>query len=163
MELKQLAQVAKELGLENDPDFINIFRRLNTRWNQKIYEKLVESLIRYSSKPLIDTTFPVPFKDEDLIALDGPYKIGRIAETDIDFGITPQQLNYHAVIGGQSGFGKTTLIKILVQEILKEGRTVIWIFDPKGKSVDFTFLAGLFDVIFLLYFCTFCGCCEFCC
>ena len=37
----------------------------------------------------------------------------------------------HGIIGGASGFGKSTMIKILAEQILREGSVRLWLIDPK--------------------------------
>lgn len=142
--LIQLAELAKELGLDKEEWFISIFQRLIDCWNETLYQKTLDMLRSYDHRPILNTTFPPPLKEEDLKAVDGQYKVGLITDTDIEFGFTPLQLNYHAVIGGQSGFGKSTFVKVLAREILKEGSTLIWLIDPKEGSGDFRFLAKEF-------------------
>ena len=118
MQLKQLAEVAMELGLDTDPYFYNSLLRLSIRWNQRLYEQLVKFCLKYSKKPLIDNPFSFPIKEEDLKAVDGKYKIGTITGTDIEYGIHPEQIQMHGVITGGSGYGKSSLVKVLLEQII---------------------------------------------
>ena len=147
--LKQLIELGIELGFGENEMFVSIVRRLSVRWNEDLYQKTLEMIIHSNFRPLMNTDFQIPIKPEDLEAVDGPYKIGTIANTDIEFGFTPLQLQMHGVIGGQSGFGKSTLIKVLCPQIMKEGEIKTWLIDPK-EGGDYRFLARQFQNTLIL-------------
>jgi len=114
-----------------------------------LYEKMVSRCLYNSNNPLLNTTFAVPIKKEDLSAVNGQFKIGRIAYTNIDFGLNPHQLQMHSIIGGGSGYGKSTLIKLLSQQIITDSKIKVWIIDPK-EGGDYRFLARQFDNVIIL-------------
>lgn len=147
--LKQLIELGKEMGLYENENFINIVRRLAVMWNEDIYQKTLEMIMHNNFRPMLDSDFPIPIKPEDLKAVNGKYKIGTIANTDIEFGFTPLQLQMHGVIGGQSGFGKSTLIKVLCPQIMREGKIRTWLIDPK-EGGDYRFLAQQFQNVIIL-------------
>ncbi|MFC1718154.1 ATP-binding protein, partial [Candidatus Poribacteria bacterium] len=147
--LKQLVELAKEVGVDQEEWFLAILRRLLVRWNPVLYQKTMDILISRDNRPILDNTFPVPTRPDDLEAVDGQFKIGTIANTNVEFGFTPLQLQMHGVIGGQSGFGKTTLIKVLGQQIMAEGNTKVWFIDPK-EGGDYRSLVRQFQDLLVL-------------
>ena len=144
IKIKQLVDLAKELGVDNDEWFLGIIQKLVIFWSEGLYQKALDILMSMDQRPILNSDFPVPIKAEDLEAVDGPFKVGTIANTDIEFGFTPLQLQMHGVIGGQSGFGKSTLIKVLGQQIMAEGKIRTWLIDPK-EGGDYRFLAQQFQ------------------
>ena len=144
LKLKQLIEIAREVGQADTPWFKGTVERLSASWNESIYQNGLDTLIRCYRQPLLDNTFKIPANDEDLDSVAGKYKIGTIEGTDIEFGFDPIQLQMHGVIGGQSGFGKSTLIKILEQQIMAEGKIRTWLIDPK-EGGDYRFLARQFQ------------------
>ena len=88
--LIQLAELAKELGQDKEEWFRSWFQRLVDCWNETLYQKAMDMLRSYDHRPILDRTFPVPMSPDDLEAVNGPYRIGTIANTDIEFGFSPQ-------------------------------------------------------------------------
>ena len=120
MRLKAIIKLAEEVGEDKSDWFMGFIRSQVIIWNEFLYQKVYETLISKDLRPIMDTTFPQPKNPVDREAVDGKYKIGTIEGTDIEFGLDPIQLQMHGVIGGGSGYGKSTLIKILCREILSE-------------------------------------------
>jgi hypothetical protein len=119
-DLKLLIEAVKSVGLDDDPWIVNGLRRLSYRWNPMLYSKIQQAYLAELDGGLLDRTWSIPRSTEDKAAVDGPFKIAVIHQTDIEFGFWPEQLQMHAVVGGGSGYGKSTLIKILCQAILEE-------------------------------------------
>jgi DNA helicase HerA-like ATPase len=147
--LMELINLAKKCGLDQVEWFIRGLESLSLRWNENLYKKLLDTCLYNSHMPLLNTTFPAPITKDELAAVDGPYKIGIIEGTSIELGFTSSQIQMHGLIGGGAGYGKSSLVKILCQQILTEGKKHIWIIDPKGEGGDFRFLARDFDVLLL--------------
>ena len=150
MRLKELIELAQDLGLDECEWFVNGLWKLSLRWDESLFQRLWDIILSNNFKPLLDTTFTYPIRKDDLEAVDGPYKIGTIANTDIEFGFHPVQLQMHGLFGGSTGFGKSTLVKVLCPQILARGETLVWIIDPKGEGGDFRFLAKESDNVIVL-------------
>jgi len=149
-EMKTLIELAKETGMTDIDWFMNGLEQLSRRWNGYLYEKMLRMCLDNRKNLLLNTTFPIPTNREELEQVDGQYKIGTIMHTNVAFGLTPLQLMMHAVIAGQSGFGKSTLIKILLKQILEQRQSLVWLWDPKGESGDFRFVAKDFEDVVIL-------------
>ena len=80
----KLIALAEKRGVDEEEWFLRGLNDYSVRGNLYLYQKLVHMCLHNSGKPFLPTTFPVPFKEEDLEAVDGIYKIGRIADTDIE-------------------------------------------------------------------------------
>ena len=146
--MKELYQEAKRRGLENTTFFFVQCLRLKAEFSWPIYDYTM-NVLRYSVwVPTLETTFPVPVKQEDLIAVDGPYKLGNFSHSDIEFGLTDRQINEHVGIFGRTGSGKSTIVNILASQIIEKGDAKILLIDPKGKS-DYRGLCRYPDVVLL--------------
>lgn len=148
MKLKMLIENAKEIGMDSNKSFESIVRRLSVRWSEYLYHKAVDMIINNNPQNILDTTFRIPAGTQEIQAVDGLYSIGIVSGTDIDFGFTPLQLRHHSVFGGQSGFGKSTAVKVLSQQVISEGTTKVWLIDPK-EGGDYRFLAKKFGTLIL--------------
>lgn len=147
--LKELIEICQEFGLEESKWIRNGLYKLSVRWDERLYKHLLRRVIHNNPIPLLNTTFPVPMNKADLEAVNGQYKIGKIAHTSMGFGLTPLQLQMHGIVGGGSGYGKSTLIKILCQQLLQEGKIKVWLIDPKENG-DYRFLSQQFPDVFIL-------------
>ena len=147
--MRFLIKLAEEVGEENSAWFLSTIQRLGAIWNDVIYQKTVYALNNNNFTPMLDKTFPVPFKQGDLEAVDGPYKVGRLSGSNIDFGFTKLHINRHGLIIGDSGTGKSTLIKVLASQLIQDNGVRLLIIDPK-EGGDYRFLAKLTDNIVIL-------------
>ena len=148
-ELKLLIEAVKSVGLDDDPWIVNGLRSLSYRWNPRLYSKIQQAYLDSLDGGLLDRTWSIPMSTEDKQAVDGPYKIGTIAGTGIDFGFTKLHINRHCLIAGDSGTGKSTLIKILASQLVQDKGVRLLIIDPK-EGGDYRFLAKMTDNIAIL-------------
>jgi len=149
LKLKQLIQIAREVGQADEPWFKGTVERLSASWNESLYQKTLDTLIRCYRQPLLDNIFAIPVTEDEVRAVDGPFKIATIDGTDIEFGLHPLQLQMHGVIGGSTGFGKTTFILSLCQQLITEGEIRFWLIDPK-RGGDYRVLAKHFSNVVVL-------------
>ncbi|MCX6113019.1 MAG: DUF87 domain-containing protein [Proteobacteria bacterium] len=149
-ELEELIHLSIETGMDQESWVRNGIRNLSVSWNDFLYKKIRKVCLNKYSQPLLDDTFRIPVRKDELEAVNGPYRIGTIKNTNIHVGLTRQQLLRHAVFAGQSGFGKSTLVKIICRQLLKENKIFTWLLDPKGSGGDFRSLAKDFDNVTIL-------------
>jgi hypothetical protein len=149
IKLKQLIELAKELGVDEGPWFRGIELRLSYSWNEVLYLQTLQTLRRRDMRPILDRTFKIPMSPDDLAAVDGPFKIGTIANTDIEYGFHLLQLLMHGVWGGSSGFGKSNCVNVLGQEMLLKSDVKLWLIDPKLAG-DYRLLAKMFGALVLV-------------
>lgn len=148
-ELIALAKLAEAEGIEDTEWFKMAFDKLCTMKNMYLYNKVRDAIILHSKRSLLDRTFKMPLGKDELNAINGPYKSGFIKDSGIEVGLIPLQLQMHSLIGGGAGFGKSTLVKIICQQILAEGKRHVIIIDPKGEGGDFRFLARDYGALLL--------------
>lgn len=73
--LKQLVELAEELGVDQDDWFFRTIHRLGASWNEQLYQKTLDMLMKRDIRPILDDTFSIPMGAEDLKAVSGPYRI----------------------------------------------------------------------------------------
>ena len=147
--LKALTEIAGAFDLDEQQWFLDGLRELAGRWDHTLYKKMLAVARQNNFGPVPDTVFAVPKSREDLDAVDGPYKIGKFAHAGTDFGLTPDQLQMHGLVVGGAGYGKSTLVTILSQQLLAEGKIKVWIIDPK-EGGDHRCLARQFSDVLIL-------------
>lgn len=75
--------------------------------------------------------FPNPFEPNPANdAVDGDLKLGIVKHAGINFGLDLDELGEHTLITGRAGAGKTTLIYIILIQLLRYG-IPFWAFDFK--------------------------------
>ena len=75
--------------------------------------------------------------------VDGHVRIGKVRQTGAPFGLNFDELGEHTLIAGRAGAGKTTLIYIILIQLLKYG-IPFWAFDFKE---DYRHLAKTGNVL----------------
>lgn len=87
--------------------------------------------LRKMFESLGDIFTPDPFSPnpsgEDVI---GQILIGKVRQTGVPFGLNLEELNEHTLITGRTGAGKTTIIYLILYQLLKRG-IPFWAFDFK--------------------------------
>lgn len=53
--------------------------------------------------------------------VDGEIKIGKVRQSGVPFGLNLEELKEHTLITGRSGSGKTTIIYLMMLQLLKKG------------------------------------------
>jgi len=76
-------------------------------------------------------------------SVDGQVRIGKVRQTGAPFGLNLDELGEHTLIAGRAGAGKTTLIYIILLQLLKLGLP-FWAFDFKQ---DYRHLAKTGNVL----------------
>lgn len=149
LKLKELMDLSKEAGLDEVVWFRNGLLKLSHRFDPFLYQKLLQACLS-SPYLLLQNEFSLPKGKEEITAISGQYPVGKISDTDLRFGLWPEQLQMHTVLCGATGEGKTTIAKILGLSIIKEGNVKIWYIDPK-PSGDYRILLEAFpdDVLIL--------------
>lgn len=79
--------------------------------------------------------------------VDGIIRIGKVKQTGVPFGLNFEELAEHTLITGRAGAGKTTLIYIILIQLLQHG-IPFWAFDFKQ---DYRHLAKTFRVLVFNY------------
>jgi len=100
--------------------------------NKTLVDKKVKEVEKYL-KPKIEviTSFPDPFEPHPTNdAVDGDLKIGIVRHSGANFGLNLDELGQHTLITGRAGAGKTTLIYIILLQLLEYG-IPFWAFDFK--------------------------------
>jgi hypothetical protein len=100
---------------------------------QRIEPKLTEKALRK------DYFAPNPHGQE----VDGDIRVGSVKHTKAPFGLNLEELGEHTLITGRAGAGKTTLIYILLEQLLKQ-KIPFWAFDFKQ---DYRHLIKLGNVL----------------
>ncbi len=141
--LNQLMDMLEKAGLINVGWIKYELQKLCYRFSEHEYQRFLNRLYTNYPELLLTGPFRIPISEEDRKTIGGLYKVGLLAGTDIDFGLHALQLQMHGVVGGGTGFGKSTFIKVLAQQIMAEGKTKIWFIDPK-EGGDYRPLARRF-------------------
>lgn len=146
---EQLTKLAEEVGVDDCKWFVNGMRRLGASWSERIYQDLLRKCIDAYPGTYMHTDFPVPFKEEDLEEISGPYKLGTVARTDIEFSARDEHLSRHLLLAGDTGSGKSTAAGIFASQIIEKGVTKLVVIDPKGKG-DFRWLCKRYKGVVVL-------------
>ena len=149
-QLMELIRLAEETGVAEQEWFKAFLedprhRRLSPR-TVNMLMRTIRHHVQWES--MLHPEFRLPASPSERQAVDGPYRLGTVIHTDQDFGLRKEHLQLHFVIGGASGYGKSTLVKVLTQQIIEEDRIKVWLIDPK-EGGDFRFLARDHDVLVL--------------
>ncbi len=100
--------------------------------NRAVVEKHFKDAMRYLKPKLkVEKEFPNNFKPNPVDReVDGDLKIGNVRHAGVDFGLNLEELVQHLLITGRAGAGKTTLIYIILLQLLEYG-IPFWTFDFK--------------------------------
>jgi DNA-binding PadR family transcriptional regulator len=98
--------------------------------------KVIDNQVRKAEKHLwpklkVRELYPNPFEPNPVNdVVDGDIKLGSGRESGCSFGLNLDELGEHTLITGRSGAGKTTLIYIMLLQLLEKG-IPFWAFDFK--------------------------------
>lgn len=100
--------------------------------NKAIIDKyLGEVEKRLKPKLAVRKNFPNPFEPNPTgDAVDGDLKLGTVMRSGVSFGLNLNEIGQHTLITGRAGAGKTTLIYIILNQLLQRG-IPFWAFDFK--------------------------------
>jgi DNA-binding PadR family transcriptional regulator len=139
--LKELADLVVHAEMDKDPYVIFLMRSLALDYDENIVRDVLEriqpALIKKSLNP--DPFAPNPTAKD----VYGNILIGKVKQTDASFGLNLDELGEHTLIAGRAGAGKTTLIYIMLIQLLKH-RIPFWAFDFKQ---DYRHLAKAGNVL----------------
>ncbi len=126
--LRELVDLVVHAEMDKDPYIVVLMKNLALDYDEEIARDVLErvrpALIK---KALIRDPFaPNPTGND----IDGIIKIGKVRNTDAPFGLNLDELCQHTLITGRSGAGKTTLIYIILIQLLQHG-IPFWAFDFK--------------------------------
>ena len=136
-----LLEKIKEAEMDRDP-FVKALMRnyaafkdsdIATQICQRIEPKLIQKSMQK------DPFAPNPHGNE----VDGDIRIGKVKQTGAPFGLNLDELGEHTLITGRAGAGKTTLIYIILFQLIRE-HVPFWAFDFKQ---DYRHLAKTFPVL----------------
>ncbi len=117
--LNELVQLVNQAEMERNPLVIRLLRIIALEYDENLVRDVLEiirpGLIRKSLNP--DPFSPSP-KGSDV---DGLIRIGRVRGTGAPFGLNTDELNQHTLIVGRSGSGKTTIMYLMMLQLLKAG------------------------------------------
>jgi hypothetical protein len=128
-----IQNLANSTNSSNDPlvkrALLMLRRFPNNRALIDKYVKYVEKHLKAKQK--VKELFPNPFEPNPTnAAVDGELKLGNVRHSGASFGLNLDELNEHVLIAGRAGAGKTTLIYIILIQLLKLG-VPFWAFDFK--------------------------------
>ena len=128
-----LQQLALSLNMADDPVVVRALRFIKgfPRNRELVEEKI--KIIESRLKPFIKVrdAYPDPFEPcPSQATLSGEILIGSLEKTGAPFGLNLDELNQHVLITGRAGSGKTTLIYILLHQLMEKG-VPFWAFDFK--------------------------------
>jgi type IV secretory pathway VirB4 component len=63
----------------------------------------------------------LPFEQPSGNEVDGQVRIGTVKNTNVPFSLNLDEINQHLLITGRVGSGKTTIIYLIMMELLKAG------------------------------------------
>ena len=115
--ISRLIHIATELKLNEDPEFAETVKKVALKGNQSIAKKLVQ---RLSSQYYENQLKPNHFRSMETDSLNGEFLLGY-TEDGKPFGLDREDLVRHVLISGQSGSGKTELLKSLFLQTRENG------------------------------------------
>ena len=100
--------------------------------NRAIIDKYLSAVEKHlKPKIVVEKNFPNPFEPNPTgDAVDGDLKLGTVMHSGVPFGLNLDELGEHTLITGRAGAGKTTLIYIILTQLLQQG-IPFWAFDFK--------------------------------
>jgi hypothetical protein len=100
--------------------------------NKAIIDKYVNYVEKHLEPKLkVAKLFPNPFEPNPTNdAVDGKLKLGIVRHSGASFGLNLDEIGEHTLITGRAGAGKTTLIYIILTQLLQYG-VPFWAFDFK--------------------------------
>lgn len=100
--------------------------------NKDIIDKYVKYVEKHLEPKLkVAKLFPNPFEPNPTNdAVDGELKLGIVRHSGASFGLNLDEIGEHTLITGRAGAGKTTLIYIILTQLLQHG-IPFWAFDFK--------------------------------
>jgi ABC-type multidrug transport system fused ATPase/permease subunit len=120
IDLKKLIRECQESGVIKLPEVASALEFLLENPNDtQLLEIVQEALSSYSSQQMIN---PDPFQATnpvDYRITSGSIKLGFIEHSNIKYGINPDELTTHLLIAGRTGGGKTSLVLLILSQILE--------------------------------------------
>ena len=149
----KLIKRIKNVGLDRNPKLVQLlnFNQINPD-DQEIKQLILETLEAEEIKNIVD---PDPFRTTNPIALEqiyGELKIGFVEHSDIKYGIPLNDLVTNTLILGRSGGGKTSLVLLILSQILASRKCGVIIFDRKR---DYRCLVPLFPHFIYIHYTNF--------
>ncbi len=128
-----IQNLANSLNSSDDPLVKRALRMIKSFPNNKaIIDRNVNDVKRHlKPKQAARAIHPNPFEpNPDNNAVDGDLRLGNVKYSGANFGLNLHELGEHTLITGRSGAGKTTLIYIMLSQLLEYG-IPLWAFDFK--------------------------------
>jgi len=113
--------------------------------NRSIIDNHIRLVERHLKPKLkVRELFPNPFEPNPVnVEVDGSVRIGVVKSTSASFGLNLDELGEHMLLAGRAGAGKTTLIYIILYQLIEQG-IPFWAFDFKQ---DYRHLSRAGDVL----------------
>ncbi|MCK5125558.1 MAG: ATP-binding protein [candidate division Zixibacteria bacterium] len=127
-------------GIGEDPLIKTALQQLSMNPQDINCQQLITSLIhKYDVRELLH---PEPFRRSNpgnRYTVSGSIRMGLVNHTGIEWGISPDMLTKMMCVVGRTGGGKTTVIKAIIRELLKQHKASIIVPDRKQDFFDIAF------------------------
>jgi len=136
--IEELFDLCRETGLNRNEIFAQAQEFLAFNPNDPLLQEFVaEPLAEFAAEQVFD---PDPFRGTNPIVSDGVngiIKLGFVEHTGVKYGINPDDLTTNTLIFGSAGGGKTSLVKLMLAQLLELGIKGLMIPDRKGNLDSF--------------------------
>ena len=109
--ITQLVTLARSLRLGEIPRLASQIEKVIQKGDQAVAAKLVKRFSRQYARQLVRPDWFISAEDN----FDGEFLLGH-TEDGRRFGLDREQLVRHVFISGQSGFGKSNLIEVILRQ-----------------------------------------------
>lgn len=134
-------------GLTTNPVILSCLQQLTVNPHDYVcVQFLKEEINRNDTRELLN---PQPFRrsnPNNTNHFNGIIHLGEVDHTGIRWSIDSKTLTEHVSISGRTGGGKSNLIRLIAQQVLREPSTII-IFDRKLDFIDLVQTSGFLYVM----------------
>ena len=131
--LNRIVKLAEEANLLSDTKIQNWIRLLTVDWDNDAAEMVEQYLAQTAERYMLDPLSRLDLSDLATMKPSGLH-VG-FDSAGYPVFLKPNLLTRNMLITGETGSGKTNLMKILIQQALRSGITV-WVFDFKNEYRD---------------------------